>query len=998
MDERLWNILLVDDDLDDYTLTRAWLSEARGVQFHLQWVSNYDAALQALGENTYDAVLVDYDLGVRSGLELIGELIFRGSDIPFIMLTGRGGFEVDVEAMRAGAVDYLSKNDANPLLLERSIRYAIERKRAEVALRKARDELDLRVRERTLELLQANQELYQTNEQLRKTEEQIRRFAERSTALADLSKDLAEAGSNYARLLEIICQRVSQLFGDPSAITLFTADGQYLRAVASYHPDSEADDLLKSIYQSIQYRLDEGISGKVAQSGQAILLSVNLEDQAPAKIHPAFRPYQERYGMHSVLEVPLRIQSQVVGTLGIARGRPGEAYTPEDQAFMQSMADRAAVALENARLFVALQAELGERKRAEEALREREIRLNLVLEGIPAILWTVDRDLRFVSYTGKGLAMIGLSPDQLIGMDLLEFSERMVTPVSPTISAHQRALLGEASSYDSTVQGRHYQSHVEPFRDAKGEIIGVIGIALDITERVKDQEKLAYHAWLLENVNDAIIATDENYRLTAWNKAAEAIYGWKPEEVIGRDATEVLHTRYIGSEREDGLRRLKETGVLNGEFSQQTKAGQQIFVEAKIIALLDEAGRTAGYVAVNRDITRRKEQDDENARLFEALQIELAERKLAEDRREEAESTLRSSEARFRAIFEGSATGIELRDLDGRILAANPALQEILGYTEPELRQMADKDITHPEDAPYNVALFDSLINGRLEGYRSEKRYLHKSGSVVWARLAVSLVRDHYGIPQFAVVMIENISERKQMEAQLDEVRRRLIHSRESERLTLAQELHDGPIQELYGITYSIAATLPDVVPEELVGDFHQIKAKIEAVIRILRIISGELRPPTLAPFGLEKTILSHAETFQLEHPEIGLELDLQPDAQALPEPVRLALFRIYQQSLVNVVRHAQATHVNVTFRFDGQQARLGVQDNGRGFAVPEGWIDFVRQGHFGLAGSAERAEAVGGRLSVESQPGHGTRIEVEVPLVKQGSAGEAASLAVIHY
>ncbi len=224
------------------------------------------------------------------------------------------------------------------------------------------------------------------------------------------------------------------------------------------------------------------------------------------------------------------------------------------------------------------------------------------------------------------------------------------------------------------------------------------------------------------------------------------------------------------------------------------------------------------------------------------------------------------------------------------------------------------------------------------------------------------------------------IAERKRAEAELAEVRRRLMESREAERLHLAQELHDGPVQDLYGISYQLAGLGDSLHDETGMAHLAAGQATLQQVIQTLRVICGELRPPTLTPFGLERAIRSHAERFQTLHPELDVRLDLMPDEQALPERVRLGLFRIYQQMLSNVVRHAEARQVTIRFQLDGKQAVLEIQDDGRGFTVPTRWIELARRGHLGLIGAVERAEAVEGQLKITSAPGKGTLIRVSVP------------------
>ncbi|MBD1920102.1 response regulator [Microcoleus sp. FACHB-831] len=136
-------VLLVEDDEDDYILTRDLLDEVERVRFSLEWVATYDAALEAIAQTRHDVYLVDYRLGDRNGLELLREAVAKGCKAPIILLTGQGDREIDVEAMKAGAADYLDKGHIGAPLLEHSIRYAIERKQAEQKIREQAALLDV---------------------------------------------------------------------------------------------------------------------------------------------------------------------------------------------------------------------------------------------------------------------------------------------------------------------------------------------------------------------------------------------------------------------------------------------------------------------------------------------------------------------------------------------------------------------------------------------------------------------------------------------------------------------------------------------------------------------------------------------------------------------------------------------------------------------------------------------------------------------------------------
>jgi signal transduction histidine kinase len=221
--------------------------------------------------------------------------------------------------------------------------------------------------------------------------------------------------------------------------------------------------------------------------------------------------------------------------------------------------------------------------------------------------------------------------------------------------------------------------------------------------------------------------------------------------------------------------------------------------------------------------------------------------------------------------------------------------------------------------------------------------------------------------------LVAEIQERRRIEAELAEVQRRLLDRAEAERRELARDLHDGPMQELYAIMFEVEASHDGSSPEN-------IKEKLLQVVHSLRSISRELRPPALVPYGLQKALQSHLDNLQQTHPELKIEIDLMADGQMLPESVRMALYRIYQIAITNIFRHAQASKVKVTLELTQRDVILKISDNGCGFTVPSRWIELARQGHLGLVGAAERAEAAGGKLSVKSSPGEGTTIEVSVP------------------
>lgn len=374
------------------------------------------------------------------------------------------------------------------------------------------------------------------------------------------------------------------------------------------------------------------------------------------------------------------------------------------------------------------------------------------------------------------------------------------------------------------------------------------------------------------------------------------------------------------------------------------------------------------------DIAYRAALAIENCRLFASLHAEITERL-------SAKQALAVSEERFRSIFEFVTVGIKVLNLEGRILQTNYAFQSMIGYSEDELVGNYFHKFLHSEDVQRAKKLFDDVkING-TSSFRFEHRAFHKDQSIVWVKTIFTVIRkgNEDQTPAFVVGIVENVTEQKRIEAEMVELNSRLQSSMELERLRLAQELHDSPMQSLYSAIYRIEE-LRNAATPELKDDLADVKQHIQDVLQDLRTTAKELRPPTIFNFGLENAIRSHAGDIVEKHPNLNIHLSLAHDRQTLPEKVRLALFRIFQQSLANVIRHAKATEVHVRFSFDAEEAHLEIKDNGKGFDVPANWIEFVRRGHYGLAGSAERASALGGIFKVQSKPGNSTTIQVIIP------------------
>lgn len=198
MSEKI-KILLVDDDEDDFIITRDIIDDIPGNDYVLDWTSSFSEALRLIKQQQHDVYLIDYRLGAHDGLELITKAIEDGCTAPLILLTGQSDRETDEKAMRLGASDYLVKGTFNPFALERSIRYSIEHAKNLREIQVLNSQLEQRVVERTQELNQAINQLEKTNRSLFEAQQEIRKALQKEKELNELKSRFVTIASHEFR-------------------------------------------------------------------------------------------------------------------------------------------------------------------------------------------------------------------------------------------------------------------------------------------------------------------------------------------------------------------------------------------------------------------------------------------------------------------------------------------------------------------------------------------------------------------------------------------------------------------------------------------------------------------------------------------------------------------------------------------------------------------------------------------------------------------------------
>ena len=350
-------------------------------------------------------------------------------------------------------------------------------------------------------------------------------------------------------------------------------------------------------------------------------------------------------------------------------------------------------------------------------------------------------------------------------------------------------------------------------------------------------------------------------------------------------------------------------------------------------------------------------------------------------------TALRETEKRFRKIFEEAAIGMSLVDMDGYLLDSNPALAEMLKYSKEEMSMKSFKDFTHPEDIPESVNLFQELTGGKRESYSRETRYIRKDDQIVWGQVTISILRGPRGEPQFAIVMTQDITQRKEAEAeiqtnqkQLQSLASELSLTEERERRRLATDLHDHIGQALAVSKIKLGVLQKTVTSRNIADSLGEVRELIEKMIQDTRSLTFELSLPVLYELGFEAAVEWFAKHIRTQH---GIQVEVQGGMEPIPmnDEIKVLLFRSVRELMMNIVKHAQARHAQVKIMRIKDRVDIEVADDGVGIDHGKSDTHLESSGGFGLFSIRERLHYLGGRLEVDSEEGKGTRITLTVPL-----------------
>ena len=625
-----------------------------------------------------------------------------------------------------------------------------------------------------------------------------------------------------------------------------------------------------------------------------------------------------------------------------------------------------------------------ERERAAAALRASEERFRALVETTSDCIWEHGPDLRITYMSPQCFDILGFLPEEMLGKTPLDVT---VPEEVPALLEEVGPLLDRREPFRGVIQhclgkdGRlvALESSGSPAYDPAGGFIGYHGVSRDVTARERaaaalreSEERLRK---LVENIPVLIHAYDGNNQYVFWNRESERVLGYTAREVIGDPAVRdkiypdpdalALFRQWHGNSRE----------YRDVEIPMSCKDGvRRIISWTSVSETCPLPGW--GMWETGVDVTAAREAQERLRQSHEDL----------ERRVEQRTAELARAEARYRSIYENAPVGIFQKTLQGRFLAANEQLARIYGYDSPEalMAEAADAPAALYVDPAAWEAMRRLLSRqDRLENFEVLVRRV--DGRLAWTSRMIRVVRDAGGNAVFYEGFVSDVTSRRQAEEQVHALTRELLRAQESERQRISRELHDNMAQTLSSLAIAWK-TMFDGHPETP-PDVRQraegLAGHLSGLIRSVRDLAYDLRPLALDELGLSRAVRMHCEEFA---DQTGLDVEFSAaglDALPLDTDTAINIFRLVQEALRNVAKHAGAGRVGVKLVASHPHILVRVEDDGQGFDPAERRAQ-TGQRRMGLQSMEERVLLLGGTFRVHSRPGQGTRIFAEIPVLDQ--------------
>ncbi|MBN1102316.1 MAG: PAS domain S-box protein [Deltaproteobacteria bacterium] len=615
-----------------------------------------------------------------------------------------------------------------------------------------------------------------------------------------------------------------------------------------------------------------------------------------------------------------------------------------------------------------LQQEIVKRKAAQEALRASEESYSTLVESSSDAILILDPQRRVLSCNEAFLQLFGYARSEVGGqsiriihgsdMSYRDFGDKIypVIRASGTCRTEWEFVNRDGTPFP-------VETVTSAMKSSDGSVQGYVAIIRDITERRRAEqahlESEAQKRAILDASIDRIRIVDKDLRIIWANKNTASSLHRAPEELVGKTCYKALSGRDTPCVGCPTLR-ARETGRIERAVMYQPGAGGiagGTYWDNYSVPLKNEAGEITGLVQVARNVT--------------------AQRRM--------EQALRESEARYRLLVEQIPAVTYSTELDeaGTTLYVSPQIEGMVGFTQSECSRYPDiwRRQLHSEDRD---RVLSEVARTRETGepLRTEYRMLHREGHVVWLRDEAVIVKDSTGRPLHLQGIRVDISRAKQAEEQIHLLSQELMKAHERERRMISLELHDRVAQDLSTVKLGMD-TLLDSRSEasgETKNQFSDLSRILQGTITAVRDLAYDLRPPSLDQLGLVQSIYQYCEDFSQK---TGLVVDFTCagiDELQLDSDTEINLYRLVQEGLINVRKHAKATRVIIRLVASFPDIILRITDDGMGFDVEKRQRSLTGEKRMGLRSMGERVRWLGGAMDIKSAPGKGTKIVIRIP------------------
>jgi PAS domain S-box-containing protein len=600
--------------------------------------------------------------------------------------------------------------------------------------------------------------------------------------------------------------------------------------------------------------------------------------------------------------------------------------------------------------------DITERKRAEETLRESEERLREAQALGRIGNWEFDIDTQKITWSDQVYGLYERDP--ALGPLTVEEEAAYYAPEQvERLHEYAHRAVEEGKEFRCDLQAHlpsgtlaHFSATMRPVKDASGRVIRLFGTVQDITERKRVEESLREKEIVLESSINGIAVSDLEGNLTYANPACLKLRGYaSKEEVLGRNVTDFWYEPEKVAKIMEGLQHRKSWF---GELTGKRKDGSTFEAEVSASRVVDKTGKPISLLAAFVDITERRRAEDN-----------------------------------YRSIFENAVIGVYQSTPEGQFLTVNPAFARILGYERPrEVTGMAKGAAQQFYLRKSTRRAFEQLMkqHGEVHDFEFEARC--RDGRKIWVKENARVVQDRDGRVAYYEGFVEDITARKDAEESLKQAAWRIIEAQEAERKRIACGLHDSVSQLLSSAKFQLASASEriQIGTQRSYRELEDSRMLIEKAVQEIRRIIRNLRPAVLDNLGLLPALRTLCEEFR-ERTSVKLDFRWMPELTRLAPQVELALFRIVQEALNNIEKHARATSVTVSLVQKEAAVWVKVKDNGIGFD----YLAALRKSNgcsgFGLHTMMDRTASIGGDVKIHSAVEGGTEVVVRFPLNGSG-------------